>query len=299
MKRKIIVKGMLIGVILLGAAGCGKGGEEEGSVNTSDITGAVDGKVGIPPVPTLTPEPTKASEPASDGESSIEDTRTKEEIYNDMIARSFLSAGNNYRVKKVLEKARNGEDVLLAYIGGSITEGANATDATCYVSKSYDGFVELTGSGEKGNVSFINSGLGGTSSELVIMRYDRDIVELAGRKPDIVFIEFSVNDWQEPTDGEAFESLIRRIYGAENEPAVVLVFAVFKSRWNMQSNYIPLGKIYNLPMISILDAVVPALDEEHTLSEDLFFSDIYHPTQYGHMIMADCSYYMFVQLDAA
>lgn len=165
MKRKIIVKGMLIGMILLGAAGCGKGGEEEGSVNTSDITGAVDGngeenkenpddvtpeptKVGIPPVPTLTPEPTKASEPASDGESSIEDTRTKEEIYNDMIARSFLSAGNNYRVKKVLEKARNGEDVLLAYIGGSITEGANATDATCYVSKSYDGFVELTGSGE-------------------------------------------------------------------------------------------------------------------------------------------------------
>ena len=93
-------------MILLGAAGCGKGGEEEGSVNTSDITGAVDGngeenkenpddvtpeptKVGIPPVPTLTPEQTKASEPASYGESSIEDTRTKEEIYNDMIARSF------------------------------------------------------------------------------------------------------------------------------------------------------------------------------------------------------------------
>lgn len=43
MKRKIIVKGMLIGMILLGAAGCGKGGEEEGSVNTSDITGVVDG----------------------------------------------------------------------------------------------------------------------------------------------------------------------------------------------------------------------------------------------------------------
>ena len=131
------------------------------------------------------------------------------------------------------------------------------------------------------------------------MRYDRDIVELAGRKPDLVFIEFSVNDWQEPTSGEAFESLIRHIYGAENDPAVVLVFAVFKSRWNMQSDYIPLGKIYNIPMVSILDAVVPALDEEHTLSEDLFFSDIYHPTQYGHMIMADCIRYMFEQLDAA
>lgn len=270
--------------------------EGQGTGDEDDNGAEPTMEVGIPPVPTLTPTPTKEPQPT---EEAKEDTRTKEEIYNDMIARSFLSAGNNYRIKKVLEKARNGEDVLLGYIGGSITEGANASDDTCYVTKSYDGFVELTNAKEKGNVSFINAGLGGTSSALGIMRYDRDIVELAGRKPDIVFIEFSVNDWQEPTKGEALESLIRRIYGAENEPAVVLVFAVFKSRWNMQSDYIPIGKIYNLPMISILDAVVPALDEEHTLDEDLFFSDIYHPTRYGHMIMADCINYMFGQLDAA
>ncbi len=321
MGQKKWIRGMLLGMALLFAAGCGDAGNaengEDGKV-TATVTASVqqdgtgegnegndgvdtDGaeptmEVGIPPVPTLTPTPTPVPKPTEEGK---EDTRTKEEIYNDMIARSFLSAGNNYRIKKVLEKARNGEDVLLAYIGGSITEGANASDDTCYVTKSYDGFVELTGTKEKGNVSFVNAGLGGTSSALGIMRYDRDIVELSGKKPDIVFIEFSVNDWQEPTDGEAFESLIRRIYGAENEPAVVLVFAVFKSRWNMQSNYIPLGKLYNLPMVSILDAVVPALDEEHTLDEDLFFSDIYHPTRYGHMIMADCINYMFAQLDAA
>lgn len=328
MRKRMIARGMLVGMMLLYAAGCGNGADADADKkdvtvtvqaddpgadssdkeNDGDGTGFNEGQegegdvtpeptqVGIPPVPTLTTEPTAAVSPTPAAE---EDTRTAEEIYDDMIARSFLSPGNNYRIKKVLEKARNGEDVLLAYIGGSITEGANATDETCYVTKSYDGFVELAGAGEKGNVSFINAGLGGTSSALGIMRYDRDIVELAGRKPDIVFIEFSVNDWQEPTKGEAFESLIRRIYGAENEPAVVLVFAVFKSRWNMQSDYIPLGKIYNLPMISILDAVVPALDEEYTLSEDLFFSDIYHPTQYGHRIMADCITYMFEQLDAA
>lgn len=309
MKKKLIARGMLMGMLFLFAA-CGQKGEEStmkenGENIEQEQNKEGDGvevtpeptKVGIPPVPTLTQAPTPTAEEKKEEEGT--DTRTKEEIYNDMIARSFLSAGNNYRIKKVLEKARNGEEVLIAYIGGSITEGANATDETCYVTKSYDAFVELTGSEEKGNVSFINAGLGGTSSALGIMRYDRDIVELAGKKPDLVFIEFSVNDWQEPTGGEAFESLIRRIYGAENDPAVVLVFAVFKSRWNMQSDYIPLGKIYNLPMVSILDAVVPALDEEHTLSEDLFFSDIYHPTQYGHMIMADCIRYMFEQLDKA
>lgn len=346
MGRKNILAGMLLGMALLFAAGCGKdadaekgsanvtgtaqtdgtepnegqkkdgtgqmedgadagkedseirdgeGGKENGQQNSEDATPEPT-QVGIPPVPTLTPAATITPEISGGAD---EDTRTPEEIYQDMIERSLLSAGNNYRVKKVLEKARNGEDVLLGYIGGSITEGANASDATCYVTKSYDGFVELTGTKDKGNVSFVNAGLGGTSSALGIMRYDRDIVELSGKLPDIVFIEFSVNDWQEPTKGEAFESLIRRVYSAENEPAVVLVFAVFKSRWNMQSDYTPLGKLYGLPMISILDAVVPALDVEHTLDEDLFFSDIYHPTQYGHGIMADCIQYMFEQLDAA
>ncbi|MDE7300250.1 MAG: SGNH/GDSL hydrolase family protein, partial [Lachnospiraceae bacterium] len=308
------------GAALLFAVGCGNGAEaDEGGKGTEPSTGATvsagaelspaatepagEGdeaaeptqEVGIPPVPTLTEAPKPTEAPETDDK----DTRTQEEIYQDMIERSLLAEGNNYRIKKVLEKARNGEEVLLAYIGGSITEGANASDATCYVTKSYDGFVELTGTEAAGNVSYVNAGLGGTSSALGVMRYDRDIVELTGKKPDIVFIEFSVNDWQEPTKGEAFESLIRRVYGEENEPAVVLVFAVFKSRWNMQSEYIPLGKLYRLPMISILDAVVPALDKEHTLDEDIFFSDIYHPTQYGHKIMADCITYMFEKLDAA
>lgn len=250
---------------------------------------------GVPPVPTLTVTPTPLPEEDTTGE----DERTAEEIYQDMLARSLLSEGNNYRIKKVLEKARNGEEVMLAYIGGSITEGANTSDATCYVTKSYEGFVELAGAEAAGNVSYVNAGMSGTSSALGIMRYDRDIVERTGKQPDIVFIEFSVNDWQEPTKGEGFESLIRRVYGAENEPAVVLIFSVFQSRWNMQSDYTPLGKLYGLPMISILDAVVPALDEEHTLTDELFFSDIYHPTQYGHKIMADCISYMFAQLDAA
>lgn len=320
MIRKKMFAGMLMGLAILLSAGCG-GKEAENGADITPTTQAEpsadaapsnpapsqagdqeDGdakptqEVGIPPVPTLTQAPVMTEAP-TDGKEA--DERTQEEIYQDMIERSLLAEGNNYRIKKVLEKARNGEEVMLAYIGGSITEGANASDATCYVTKSYDGFVELTGAKEAGNVSFVNAGLGGTSSALGIMRYDRDIVEYTGKQPDIVFIEFSVNDWQEPTDGEAFESLIRRVYGAENEPAVVLVFAVFKSRWNMQTNYTPLGKLYRLPMVSILDAVVPALDEEHTLDEDIFFSDIYHPTQFGHKIMADCLNYMFETLDAA
>ena len=113
------------------------------------------------------------------------DTRILTSIKNETGEQQTQTKAPDAVVKKVLEKARNGEDVLLAYIGGSITEGANATDETCYVTKSYDGFVELTGAKEAGNVSFVNAGLGGTSSALGIMRYDRDIVEYTGKQPGI------------------------------------------------------------------------------------------------------------------
>lgn len=253
--------------------------------------------VAVPPVPSSTPTPEVTEEPvATLAPGSGE--QTEEFLYQEMLKRSLMSTGNNERIKKAIEKARRGEDVVIAYIGGSITEGANTTDAMCYVTKSYEGFCKVVGTEDTSNIHLVNAGMSGTPSALGVIRYERDVIDRFNQKPDIVFIEFSVNDYQEPTDGVAYESMIREIYGAENDPAVVLLFAVFKSRWNMQSNYIPLGNVYKLPMVSILDAVVPALDEEKWLTDEAFFSDEYHPTTYGHMIMADCITYMFETIDA-
>ena len=44
--------------------------------------------------------------------------------YNSMISKSLLNIGNNRRLKAAIDKARKGEDVTIAYIGGSITQGA-------------------------------------------------------------------------------------------------------------------------------------------------------------------------------
>ena len=35
-----------------------------------------------------------------------------------------MNLGNTYRIRKAIEKARAGKEVTLAYIGGSITQGA-------------------------------------------------------------------------------------------------------------------------------------------------------------------------------
>lgn len=135
--------------------------------------------------------------------------------YAKMIDDTFISAGNTDRLKKVIDKARSGQDVTLAYLGGSITEGAGATGVTsnadCYAETSYNEFKKAYGLGDGSNVHFINAGMSGTPSSLGVIRYQNDVLNQMeyGKYPDVLCIEFVVNDYDECTKGEGMESIIR------------------------------------------------------------------------------------------
>lgn len=226
------------------------------------------------------------SEMSETGEGSTQTGEPKKsDWYQQMLEASVLSAGTNGRLEKVLGKMKNGESVSVAFIGGSVTEGALAASyeesyADCFVTGLQETYPDA-------EITYINAGLSGTGSSLGVMRYDRDVVEMAGCQPDIVFLEFAINDYAEPTDGRAYESMIRTILEADNDPAVILLFSVAQNDWNMQEIYIPMGEHYGLPMASIKNAIEkPLMDATITKTE--FFADEYHPTTYGHKIMADC-----------
>jgi lysophospholipase L1-like esterase len=215
-----------------------------------------------------------------------------------MVARSLVSTGNNARLKAAIAKARSGRKVTLAYVGGSITEGFNASGADkSWARLARDAFRDLFAGGDDSLVGYLNAGMAGTPSTLGMIRYERDVLDRLETKPDVVFVEFAVNDGDDPTGGAAFESLVRGILEADNEPAVVLVFSVFQSRWNLEDRLAPVGTGYGLPMVSVKKAVVPAL-ESGALTEAEFFSDIYHPTDAGHRLMADCVANLFKAVDA-
>ena len=100
---------------------------------------------------TATPSPTEAPADPTPTETPAEPTPTegpseKELWYNAMIEDSLLSDGNNARLLRVIEKARNGEDVYIATIGGSITEGAGAANyKDCYAASFATAFAEEFG----------------------------------------------------------------------------------------------------------------------------------------------------------
>lgn len=219
--------------------------------------------------------------------------------YKKMIARSLLQLGNTARLKKAAAKAQRGEDVTIAFIGGSITQGAGATpiNTESYAYQFYRRFAETYGTGS--NVHLIKAGVGGTPSELGMIRFERDVLRDGSVKPDLVVIEFAVNDEGDETKGICYESLVRKALKLPEQPAVILLFCVFAHDWNLQERLSPVGKLYHLPMVSILDAVSPQFPlkpgEGRVLSKNQFFYDVFHPSNTGHLIMADCLAYLVKQ----
>ncbi|MBE5873384.1 MAG: SGNH/GDSL hydrolase family protein [Lachnospiraceae bacterium] len=240
----------------------------------------------------------EADTEASEQESSEEMQEEDNSWYDRMVKNSVKSTGNNYRIKKVIEKARNGEDVYIATIGGSVTEGAGATiKQQGYAYQFAKAFAETYAAGDGSNIHFVNAGLGGTPSSLGVIRYDEDVEAELGTQADLILIEFSVNDYMEVTGGRAYEALIYDALSQDNEAAVMLVFAVFESKWNMQNDYIPMGKHYDLPMVSIKNAIEVPVTFGY-LTDEEFFADEYHPTTYGHTIMTDCIMKLLADIDA-
>lgn len=214
-------------------------------------------------------------------------------FYKEMLDKSIMQVGNNARLKKAIDKAKNGEDVTIAFIGGSITQGAGAVpiNTQCYAYKTFKGFCDIAGKDTESNIHYVKAGVGGTPSELGMLRYERDVLKEGKVSPDIVVVEFAVNDEGDETKGECYDSLVRKIYESEDKPAVILIFAVFANDFNLQDRLKVVGESYSLPMVSTRDCVVEQFykktGEGRVVSKNQYFYDCFHPTNTGHTVMAD------------
>lgn len=216
------------------------------------------------------------------------------DVYKNLIEKSVVSLGNTERIKKVIDKTGNGEEITVAFIGGSITQGAGATPINyeCYPYKTFKEINEKYSL--KHNVKFVKAGVGGTPSELGIVRFEKDVLNnpASGKEPDLVVIEFAVNDAGDETNGECYEGLVRRCLNLSSEPAVILIFSVFADDYNLQDRLIPIGKHYDLPMVSLKNAVTEQFyltkATGKIISKNQYFYDTYHPTNLGHTVMKDC-----------
>lgn len=222
-------------------------------------------------------ESSEAGESSAAPTAEADDARTD---YEKMVDRSLLSVGDMTRMSDVFQKAQNGEDITVAYIGGSITEGYNAGTTEFYAKTCTDllqgYFPDIT-------VTGVNAGISGTPSLLGNLRLERDVLSA---DPDIVFVEFAVNDGQEADYKNAYESLVRTLLTQEKDIAVVLLFTVLDSGYTCQEHMSKIGANYDLPMISVHDSVYEEIEAGRMTWQD-YSNDQSHPNAYGHKCITD------------
>ena len=215
----------------------------------------------------------------------------EEAWYKEALKESEVSLGNNLRLKNVIERAQRGEQITVGTVGGSITEGALASNyEECWAVRFAARFGETYGTDGGANVALVNSGVGGTPSPFGYMRYGRDILARIPEAdpdglPDLVMIEYAVNDWAEPTGCRCYESMVKEILEQPNAPAVILLFSARNDGWNVQNELQKIGERYDLMMVSVRDGIYPHLDKD--FPKNNFYKDEYHPNSTGHGMMAD------------
>lgn len=220
------------------------------------------------------------------------DANYKEPLSGDtlkMAQDSFYRCGNTYRLLKKIAQAKKGEKTTIGYLGGSITEGSNAGASDCYARKSYEYFAKEYGTGN--NVSYVNAGLSGTSSVLGVYRAERDLLS---KNPDVIFLEYSVNDQGSTEFQKSFESLCKKCLMQENEPAVIVLVTRSESGGSCQDQMAKVAKNYDLGLISVDNAVSNAIRSGKMKWGD-YGSDQYHPHKTGHQLVANFIEYYWRQ----
>lgn len=201
-------------------------------------------------------------------------------LSNEIIEKSLVNKGDILRILKLFEKARCGQDITIAFLGGSITQGCNSTVyEKCYVELVSKWFEEKFNNVK---VEHINAGVGATGSLIGVHRAERQVIS---KNPDIVFVDAAVNDDDNYTCKVSYESEIRKLLSSPSKPAVIEVFMTMKDGINYQDQQIEVGKHYNVPMISFRNSAYEIVTSQNLKWSDLLTDEV-HPNDDGHNIIA-------------
>lgn len=224
-----------------------------------------------------------------------------EPVYRQVRAERVRPRGG---MPNVLAKLAAGKDVAIGYLGGSITAQAGWRVMTrTWFQEAYP----------KAKVREINAAIGGTPSRLGAFRVGQDVLR---HKPDLVFVEFAVNDQGMSPQAiwRAMEGIVRQIWRQDATTDICYVYTIHTK--TMPAEYLKglcprstsamelLADHYGIPSINVAQRVVE-LHEAGKLAYKaardpktsrplpapagtiLFANDDCHPRPEGHKVYTD------------
>lgn len=192
------------------------------------------------------------------------------------------------RIANLLRKAMRKEDITIATLGGSVTEGAcsfnkpkNLATTLPTQNASYPVLLKNWLSNTFGcKVTLINAGISATDSVLGLHRVDEDVLAY---DPDLTIVEYAVNDDAGFTyKGATYEALVRKLL-SDDTAVILLEMCCPPSNNNCASSqklHEPVGDHYKVPMISYRNAFM-SLPEFQECADD-----VVHPNVVGHTLLS-------------
>jgi acyl-CoA thioesterase-1 len=185
------------------------------------------------------------------------------------------------RIFHAMAKARRGEDVTVAVIGGSITAGSLASgEDKRWANIMKEWWVSTF---PESNVGFINAGIGGTGSDIGAHRIREDVLDY---DPDFIVVEFSVNDSEGEHAEKMMEGLIRQVLQSDSLPGVMMLLLKQQNGTTAQACHKLVGEHYNVPMVSFADLIDAAVASDGRVLDDIYVDGL-HPNDLGMQYMAD------------
>lgn len=188
---------------------------------------------------------------------------------------------NLARLKQCMLRAENGGELTIGFLGGSITQGSLASKPeNTYAWRVFSWWQREF---PKAEFHYVNGGIGGTSSLFGVSRAVTDVLMY---QPDVVVVDFSVNDEADEFFQETYEGVIRKLLTWKSKPAVILLNNVFYDTGeNAQEYHNAVGGWYGIPHVSIRDTLYQKMKAGRYTREELT-QDGLHPNDKGHKLVA-------------
>lgn len=212
-----------------------------------------------------------------------------------------LRSGLYWTNKRIQEK----KPLTIAFLGGSITQASGyRTQFEDWFKKRYPDIPLLT----------VNAGIGGTGSDLGVVRTEKDVL---ATNPDLVFVEFAVNDAQ--TDSlqiiRSMEGIVRKIRKHSGRIDICFLYTTQAPQentilngehWRSARIMERIAQYYEIPSVSFDFAVAGLIRENKLVMRALrdadygekirFTEDGTHPGTAGHAVYTKTLCAAFLQM---
>lgn len=201
---------------------------------------------------------------------------------SEVVSYSLQQIGNTARLHRALQKARSGQTMTVAYLGGSITAIEQAPELC---TTSYPVLLTRWLEQEYGAVRAVHAGLPGTCAAVGLLHAETVVLP---ERPDITIVEFALNGNPTPMNIACFAQILDVL--AEQEGAVIPFFCSMitgSSIHSGQTYYTPAVMEHDFPLISPGQAIAAAV-AKGSMEWGAYSHDNMHPNDIGQVFLCHC-----------